>query len=481
LGFPHSSCFPPRIAARGADIESIEKASIAMNLIYIGMSGVRAANQSLYATGNNIANVATNGYSRRGVLLSTGLTGGVDASGMIRFNESYKTQQLWQAGGQFGRFYATQSFYDQLEALVGGNPIKGDAQSNDLGMGAFFGALKAATGDPGDTVLRNGVLNAANGMVKQFNNMHAVFGDQVRTVEQQRDASVEQVNGLAKSIAELNGKIATGQASGLDVSALMDQRDMAVDELSRLAGVRVVQQPNGTVDVSMASGQPLVIGKQAGQLEVKRDANGQQTLSLQFGNQTMPLRTSSLGGALRGLAEFEDDVLRPQIEALKTLAVQTADLINDQLTQGYDMAGNPGKPLLKYDAATGLLTLDPDVKPEELGFSSDPKNPGDNGNLLKLIELGSTQIDVPGIGKVALESTFATMMGRVGAASRQNKESLGTAAAVRSQAEQDWLSLSGVDRDEEALNVMRFKEMYNANLKVIAVANELFEATLNSL
>ncbi|KWH08469.1 flagellar biosynthesis protein FlgK [Burkholderia territorii] len=451
-----------------------------MNLIYLGMSGIRAANLSLYATGNNIANVATEGYSRRGVLLSAGALGGVDTSAMMRFNESYKTQQLWQSNGKLGQFKVAQSYLDQLEGMTGVGSRDGGAK-NDLGLGAFFGALNAASTEPGSTVLRQSVLNAADSMAKQFNNMRAALNGQLRSIEQQRNTTVEQVNGLAASVADLNERIVSGQASGADVSALMDQRDVAIDKLSGLAGVKVVQQSNGAVDVSMGSGQPLVLGKHAGKMEVTRDADGRQTLSLTFGSQTMPLHASSVGGELRGLADFEGDVLRPQMESLKALAIEVSELINAQLEKGYDVNGNPGKPLMTYNASTGLLGVDPNVKPDDLAFSGDASNPGDNGNLLALIGLGSTKIDIPGLGKVSLENTFAMMMAKVGAASQQNKQSIDTAQAVRTQAENDWEALSGVDKDEEAMNVVRFKDMYNANMKVISVANELFEATLNAM
>ncbi|KVH43267.1 flagellar hook-associated protein FlgK [Burkholderia diffusa] len=451
-----------------------------MNLIYIGMSGIRAANLSLYASGNNIANVATPGYSRRGVLLSAGAMGGVDTSAMMRFNESYKTQQLWQSNGKLGQFNVAQSYLDELEGITGISPRDGGGR-NDLGLGAFFGALNAASTEPGSTVLRQSVLNAADSMAKQFNNMRSVLNDQLRSVEQQRHSTVEQVNGLATSIADLNERIVSGQASGADVSALMDQRDVAIDQLSSLAGVKVVQQANGAVDISMGSGQPLVLGKHAGTMEVGRDADGHQALSLTFGSQKMPLRASSLGGELRGLADFEDDVLRPQMEALKTLAVEMSDLINAQLTKGYDMNGNAGKPLMTYDPSTGLLGIDPNIKPDELAFSDDPANPGNNGNLMALIGLSSSKVDIPGLGKVSLENTFAMMMAKVGSVSQQNKQSIDTAQAVRTQAENDWLALSGVDKDEEAMNLVRFKDMYNANMKVISIANELFETTLNSI
>ncbi len=36
------------------------------------------------------------------------------------------------------------------------------------------------------------------------------------------------------------------------------------------------------------------------------------------------------------------------------------------------------------------------------------------------------------------------------------------------------------DQDEEAINLVEYQNMYQANMKVISVANELFDATLKS-
>jgi len=49
---------------------------------------------------------------------------------------------------------------------------------------------------------------------------------------------------------------------------------------------------------------------------------------------------------------------------------------------------------------------------------------------------------------------------------------------VRTQAVNDWKSTSGVNKDEEAMNLVEFQNMYQANMKVISVANTLFDATL---
>ena len=59
-----------------------------------------------------------------------------------------------------------------------------------------------------------------------------------------------------------------------------------------------------------------------------------------------------------------------------------------------------------------------------------------------------------------------------------NKAALKTSSTVRTQAVDDWQSTSGVNQDEEAVNLVEYQNMYQANMKVISVANALFDATL---
>jgi flagellar hook-associated protein 1 FlgK len=49
---------------------------------------------------------------------------------------------------------------------------------------------------------------------------------------------------------------------------------------------------------------------------------------------------------------------------------------------------------------------------------------------------------------------------------------------VRTQSVDDWQSTSGVNQDEEAVNLVEYQNMYQANMKVISIANQLFDATL---
>ncbi|WP_206995151.1 flagellar hook-associated protein FlgK [Trinickia mobilis] len=449
-----------------------------MNMISIGLSGTLAAQLALNASSNNLANLMTPGYSRQGVLIASLAAGGVYTPALIRFNDAYKTQQLWASNSQAGHYNASQTYLDQLEAAFGGGDASGDLS---LGMGALFSALQAASGDPTASANRNGVLYAANGMCQAFNNMSRVFSDQVSTLEQQRQSTVDQVNGLSKSIADLNKQIAAAQASGSDTSALQDQRDHAIDRLSEYADVRVVMQDNGTADVSLAGGQPLVAGSKSATMSVERDGNGLQQISVQFGNQTFGVPADKLGGALAGLHDYETQTLRPQMQALNELKQQFAQTFNDQLAAGYDMNGRPGKPLFVYDPASGNLNIDSSVTADDLAFSSDPNGPANTDNLLKLIDVESREVTLDGLGTVKFGSATAAMSGAIGAASQKNQQSAHTAGAVRAQAVAAWQSVSGVNQDEEAVSLVQYQQMYQANMKVISVANQLFQTVMDAV
>lgn len=80
-----------------------------------------------------------------------------------------------------------------------------------------------------------------------------------------------------------------------------------------------------------------------------------------------------------------------------------------------------------------------------------------------------------------LGDAYTQLTSRLAMGSQQNQASLSTAQTVRNQAESSWKSTSGVNQDEEAINLMQYQQMYQANMKVIAVANELFDSTLSMM
>jgi len=451
-----------------------------MSIINNALSGSLAAQTAINTTSQNIANLQTKGYTRQGVVLSavapaSGTKGagfGVEVSQLIRFSDSYKSQQLWRANSELGSRTQSQPYFTQLERVMGD-----EKTSLSNGVDQFFRALNAAGVDPVSSPLRQQVLTAANAMAQSFNSIYNVTRQQQVSVTQQRDAMLPQLNTLTANIAGLNQRITSAGSLGTNVSALIDERDRNIDALANLVSVEVLEQPDGTRSVSLRSGQPLVAGNLAGTLAMTSAAPAQ--LQLQFAGTTFGLDDTKVGGQLGGLGDFEKNTLAPLQKSLTDMADQMAQMVNTQLKAGFKPDGSAGVDLFSFNptGAGGILNLNPGIQASDLAFSADGQ-PGDSGNLQKLIAIKGKPVTLTSVGTVLLGDADTQLVGKLGIDSGQNQALLDTATTIRQQSEDDWAATSSVNKDEEAINLVEYQNMYQANMKVIAVANTLFDATL---
>ena len=234
-----------------------------MSIINNALSGSLAAQAALTTTSQNIANLQTKGYTRQGVNLGSVAPGissktpgmGVQVTGLTRFADAYKSQQLWRAASDQGQYSQNQPYLSQLERVMGD-----DQSSISAGVDQFFKALNAAGVDPTSTPLRQQVVTAANAMSQHFNSIYNVMANQRLSIDQQRAALIPNINADIATVANLNQNIIGAEALGTNVSALIDERDQAIDRLASKLSIEVIEQPDGSRSISLRTGQPLVIG-----------------------------------------------------------------------------------------------------------------------------------------------------------------------------------------------------------------------------
>ncbi|MDC8756475.1 flagellar hook-associated protein FlgK [Janthinobacterium fluminis] len=453
-----------------------------MSIINNALSGSLAAQAGVNAASQNIANLQTKGYTRQGVLLGAvaGRNGvmsagdGVEVMGLIRFSDSYKNQQMWRGASEQGLYTQTQPYLTQLERIMGD-----DLSSISNGVDSFFKALNAAGVDPTSTPLRQQIVTAADAMSQHFNSINSVMNNQLLSVHQQRDAIIPQVNTTLASIAALNGKITSAGATGTNVSTLIDARDEAIDSLASQMSLEVIDQPDGSRNVALKTGQPLVIGNIAGSMTSALDVSNQQVLSLTFTTSTFIVDNVSVGGQLGGLGGYERDVLRPMQQSVQGIAQQLAIDINAQLAAGITMAGAAGTPLFVFNASSAsVLTLTPGFTADKLALAKVGGGQGDSTNLQALIKIKNNPVTLPGMSPMPIGDADTQLVGKLAITSQKNKALLQTAVTVRNQAVADWKATSAVNKDEEGVNLLEFQNMFQANMKVIAAANQMFDATL---
>ncbi|WP_279050805.1 flagellar hook-associated protein FlgK [Cedecea davisae] len=454
-----------------------------MSMINIAFSGIQAAQMGMSVTSMNISNLLTPGYSRQGLLQSSigqmgqvGLSAGngVQVDSIRRISNQYLVNQVWQTNTKANYYSTGQQYLGALEDVIGT-----DSTSLGNGLDEFFGALSALTTQPESPALRQQLLNQAGSLAQRFNSMNDFINSQKESVATQRGAAVDSINSLSSGIASYNKKITEMEATGGNTSVLRDQRDELVKKLSEQVDVKVTEDKSGSYTVALKGGQPLVSGKTAGELKAGVDANGNSTLNLKFSTSDFNLNPSA-GGQLGALYDYETTTLKDMQSSIQGMAEAVADLFNNQLSQGFDLNGNPGKPLFVFDpsSSSGMLQVT-DLKPDEIALSGAAGEPGNGDNLQSLIDLKNSKTDIGGLGNMSLNEGAAAIISRIGIASRQNKTEQEAAVAVANQAQTQRDNLSAVNEDEEAINLQIYMQAYQSNMKVIAAGDQIFSDLLS--
>lgn len=110
-------------------------------------------------------------------------------------------------------------------------------------------------------------------------------------------------------------------------------------------------------------------------------------------------------------------------------------------------------------------------------FTLSKSGPGDNRNAQALAALSARP--VLDQDDSTLQQAYGQLITRVGSAGREAQSVEKAQANLLQQVQQRQQSMSGVNLDEEAANLMRYQQAYQAAGKVIQVANSLFDTILD--
>ncbi len=315
----------------------------------IGTSGLTAAYTALQTTGNNIANANTPGYSRQIVdfaaQVSTGLSGnyvgqGVAVASITRAYNELLTRQVDSA-------QASASQTDTRATLL--NQINNLFSSTTGGLGAqinqFFARVQTLTQQPSSLAVRQSMLSSAQQMAAGFNDAYGQLQQMQQSANQQIGQEISKVNSTTAQIAKLNDQIALATAAGGSPNDLLDARDQAIKTLNQSIGVTTMAQSDGSINVFLANGEPLVVGDQVTQMGMGSDPSNPQNILVgtKAANTIIPLAaTSGTGGNIGALMQFSlQDV--PTVEnQIGRLATVVSSQFNQQSKLGQDLNGAAG-------------------------------------------------------------------------------------------------------------------------------------------
>ena len=111
--------------------------------------------------------------------------------------------------------------------------------------------------------------------------------------------------------------------------------------------------------------------------------------------------------------------------------------------------------------------------------SSNVGGVGDNGNGLLMAGLAQASVMIG--GTATFGEAYGELIGDIGSRTQQNRISRDALGALRESAQARREALSGVNLDEEAANLLRYQQAYQAAAQVISVASTTFEALIGAV
>ena len=312
------------------------------NLLSIGASGLNAAQVALTTVGNNISNVNTPGYSRQTVLQTENMSNsagrysigsGVDVQSVQRAYSDFLTSAVWSSNSGMQRATTYNNLTTTLNSMLSAS---GNLQS---ALDSFYGGFDTVANTPGVASSRQSLLGSAGSMVTVFNTLAQQFTSQQNQVNSQIGTTVDSINSVAGSIADLNAKI---HQAGTNVpNDLLDQRDTMIQTLSGYLGVSTYAQADGSISVYASSGQALVSGDKSFALSTGTDRyDVSRTVVLDTTGTDITSKLS--GGTLGALLDYRGSVLDSVQNQLGQAAVALATSVNTQQAKGLDLNGNQG-------------------------------------------------------------------------------------------------------------------------------------------
>lgn len=318
-----------------------------MSVSGIGTSALLAFQRAIGTTSNNIANSATEGYSRQrtelGNLKPQFLGGsyqgqGVGVDAIRRISDDFVNTQLRTSISEQSNAQAKADLAGRIDNL-----LADEASGLAPVLQGFFDAASDVANDPTSNAARTVFLTEAESLAERFKSLDGRLEEQRRILNGQIETNVKEINQLAESLAGLNREIVAKSTQGTP-NDLLDQRDRVLNELAEKVDLTTVEQDDGALNVFIGNGQALVLGGTSQSLVADSLSGdpGRMEVGIQSGSGVANVTRFLQGGELGGLLEIRDSVIDPAQNTLGQIATQLGQAFNDQNAQGLDADGRSG-------------------------------------------------------------------------------------------------------------------------------------------
>ncbi len=489
----------------------------------IALTGLNAHQAALNVVSHNIANINTEGYRRQQVHFAEMRTPLYDnsVSGQIASLAGVRIDGIKTASNDYLNDYLRKqnAIYEGLQTgadiAAGVAGLLDELQDSALGdsLNAFYEAANSLNQNPTDYSLRVNFVAKAKAVANKFNALDtslknyatSVIGDGVSDKSAQASqvgTDVSKLNAKLQNLADINLQLSRTP----DDTNLQSQRDQVLSEISSLADVDVKITETGTANVSIGNAELVSGVKVVGKLEYSTvtDANGNIKPRIQAvdvetkkpKDVTSSFTGGSIGGVISGLKTLT--TAQNELDQLaKAFIKQMNDIqqYDDSVTkaryynrQDDELVDETPPPLFEGTSA-GDIKINDEVynNPDKVAAARIDTSKGDWEKLKKAVGNGDNAL--------FFYNAKSQKLGDLGGLSTQDfLISMGTKAALEAEDLQNRadaqgsivdsinnqiLSETGVNLDEELSNMIIYQQGYNASARMFSTCVEVFDTLVN--
>lgn len=465
-----------------------------MHTLLTGKSTLLNTQAAIQTTSHNIANADRPNYARQKTIAQTNpayrITAGFIGTGanieqIVQQRDQYIERRLLSSVSSGSHYEELSSQLSTLSAYMLDDGASGVTQA----LGNFWSSWDSLQKNPTGLSERENVNHAAQRMADVLN----TNSNDLQRLLEGVDAEIEMlagrggndkgvVEGFLSDIALLNRQIRLAENPRHHANDLRDKRYEVLDELSQRLPMEYTEEKNGFMTVRLITKDgpvTLVENEESARLRYSAASPGQpqqvQVLPPGLEDEEASWVAVDLdgivGGQLSGLLAGRDEIEGAQ-GRLDTFAGNFTDAVNDKLPAGVSSPIFARDPLTeKWSASTAQVWN---------YYDNDDPDP-----LKGLSELAfgiAGLSDSRGVG-LPNDATFSEYLGEL-------QRHLGTRQweaqvngefnrTLRSELLEQQQFVSGVNLDEEMVDLLRNQQVYQAAAKIIQKTGELLQSVIN--
>lgn len=491
------------------------------SIMSTAQAGLRVAQAGLLVTSQNVAGASVDGYSRRDansvvnrLAPNSGLLSGTSfaVDGFVRdYSQLLESQRLLQQGKASYSETLVQAT-EILDAI-----IADDSNSLATVVSQFFDAAGRLVGAPKSVAYLSDLTQKAELVSQRVVGLAQTISQVENDSRAALKTSLQSASNVAAKLAQINIKIAAGFSEGnfTPSADYLDERDRLLMQLQNLVGGQSQINADGTAS-HFLQGIPLVEGafsnkfitnnleNSVDQIQVEYStlmAKEPDSMSAPLTNKTMPTLATSfiqggeVGAYLEVIRNFIPNINR-RLDSVAIGLLKSVNQLSPNAVFGFKTAagtvvskvGSEGDMYVKdipaVAGAEGVYAIRDRLNPENASYTDSLTNLK-SANFVSMAPTDVRDWKLESDDAFAIEalrSTFSDPISDV-VATVANDIAGWVGANDANQAVLKFLndrreSISGVNLDEEAANMVKFQQIYAASSRLIQTGNQMFETLL---